>query len=691
MQSQYTDADAAAAIASRAEGVSEDLALRTYTARLLGREGGLVLHGGGNTSVKSRARDAIGRETEVLHVKGSGWDLATIEAPGHPAVRLARLRELADVPSLTDEQMVNELRLALLDASAPTPSVEALLHAVLPAKWVDHTHADAVLSVLDQPEPRALAEEVWGADMLYVPYVMPGFGLARACKVAWEEAAAVGLEPKLMILERHGIFTFGETAKESYERMIDAVTRAERFTADRMQTANVPAVDRDEVLEARVAPILRGALAEVADEPMERGPVVVVRSHEWILAFLERKDLAELTGEGCATPDHVIRTKPWPMVVSEPAYDDDARLRAQLLAGLRSYRERYEAYFRQQSEAKGVVKKQLDPWPRVVLLPRVGVCAVGRTVKEATIAADIYEHTVQVIVDACDVGDYKPVGRGDLFEVEYWSLEQAKLKKPVELPLSGRVSLVTGAASGIGLATARCLAEAGAHVVLVDRDAGLLGDAHKELSAAFGASVAMVLADVSRPTEVELAMSFACRTFGGLDVVVSNAGTAPQGLLHTPAGDDALRGSLEGNLVAHNVVASAAVEIMRTQGRGGCLLFNASKAAFAPGPNFGPYAVAKAGLVALMRQYAIDLGPEGIRANAVNADRVRTRLFDDGVAESRASARGLTVAQYFASNLLSREVEARDVGAAFVHLAAARATTGCVLTVDGGNPAAFPR
>ncbi|MCA9588499.1 MAG: class II aldolase/adducin family protein, partial [Myxococcales bacterium] len=160
MQSQYTDADAAAAIASRAEGVSEDLALRTYTARLLGREGGLVLHGGGNTSVKSRARDAIGRETEVLHVKGSGWDLATIEAPGHPAVRLARLRELADVPSLTDEQMVNELRLALLDASAPTPSVEALLHAVLPAKWVDHTHADAVLSVLDQPEPRALAEEV---------------------------------------------------------------------------------------------------------------------------------------------------------------------------------------------------------------------------------------------------------------------------------------------------------------------------------------------------------------------------------------------------------------------------------------------------------------------------------------------------------------------------------------------------
>lgn len=691
MLSKYSDDAAREAIEQRPRGVSEDLALRTYTARLLGSEPALVLHGGGNTSVKSTAKDALGLDAEVLHVKGSGWDLATIEPPGHPAARLARLRELADVPSLTDEQMVNELRLALLDASAPTPSVEALLHAILPAKFVDHTHADAVLSVLDQPEPRELAREVWGDGALYVPYVMPGFGLARACKIAWEEAVARGDAPTVMLLERHGIFTFGDTAKESYERMIEAVTRAERFAADRMQTANVPNVEADDALCARVAPILRGAWAEVAGEAHERGPIVVVRSSEWELAFLERRDLADLTASGCATPDHVIRTKPWPMVVASPDYEDDARLRAQLVDALRAYGERYDAYFRAQCEAKGVSKKKLDSLPRVVLLPKVGVCAIGRTVKEASIAADIYEHTIQVIVDACDVGDYRPLGEADLFDVEYWSLEQAKLKKAAELPLSGRVSLVTGAASGIGEATALALAEAGAHVVLVDRDPTRLGEVHGALAARFGDAVGMVLADVTRAAEVELAVAYACRRFGGLDVVVSNAGTAPQGLLHTSEGDDALRGSVEGNLLAHNVVATAAVRVMRAQGRGGCLLFNASKAAFAPGPGFGPYAVAKAGLLALMRQYAIDLAPSGVRANAVNADRIRTRLFGDGVAESRAAARGLTVEQYFSANLLSREVEARDVAAAFVHLAAARATTGCVLTVDGGNPAAFPR
>jgi len=261
MESRYVEADAARAVGSRGAGVSDALALRTYTARLLGSEQALVLHGGGNTSVKAQARTILGDTVDVLHVKGSGWDLATIEPPGHPAVRMAPLLRLLALPEMSDEQMVNELRLALLDASAPTPSVETLLHAALPARFIDHTHADAILSVADQAEAEKLCREIYGERLLWIPYVMPGFGLAIACKRAWDAATDAGRAPTVMVLERHGIFTFGETAKESYERMIEAVTMAERFAADRAGTVNFPSIDRDEAVEARVLTALRGALA----------------------------------------------------------------------------------------------------------------------------------------------------------------------------------------------------------------------------------------------------------------------------------------------------------------------------------------------------------------------------------------------------------------------------------------------
>jgi rhamnose utilization protein RhaD (predicted bifunctional aldolase and dehydrogenase) len=285
MESRYVDAEAARIVAERAAHVSEAVALRTYTARLLGAEEALVLHGGGNTSVKSVAKTIFGETVPVLHVKGSGWDLATIEPAGHPAVRMAALEQLLLLPSMTDEQMVNEMRLALLDATAPTPSVETLLHAALPARFIDHTHADAVLAVADQEEGAKICREVFGERLLWVPYVMPGFGLAKACKRAWDGAIAEGRSPTVMVLERHGVFTFGDTAKESYERMIEAVTFAERFAADRMATASVAAVDADDALEARVASVVRGALATASGEAAERAPIVAVRSSEWILHF----------------------------------------------------------------------------------------------------------------------------------------------------------------------------------------------------------------------------------------------------------------------------------------------------------------------------------------------------------------------------------------------------------------------
>jgi rhamnose utilization protein RhaD (predicted bifunctional aldolase and dehydrogenase)/NAD(P)-dependent dehydrogenase (short-subunit alcohol dehydrogenase family) len=689
MDSLYDVAAAADLVASLADSASEALALRTYTARLVGRQPSLVLHGGGNTSVKTTATTILCNEVEVIHVKGSGWDLGTIEPAGHPAVRLESLRKLRALTSMTDEAMVNELRTNLLDAAAPNPSVETLLHAFLPARFIDHTHADAILALCDQPGGEAICRSVFGPGLVWIPYVMPGFALAKSCIDHYERVAAT-TTPTVMVLEKHGLFTWGETAQESYERTIEAVTRAERHAGKRTRPGSV-AAPHARVSDVDVLPRLRGALARLGRDAAERGPIVRLRSTSPILAFLARADAPDLVEKGCATPDHVLRTKPTALFIRDPAYGDSGRLTAQLEEAIEGYARAYDAYFDAMSRAKGVSKKKLDPWPRVVLLPGLGVCAIGSTARETDIALDIYEHTIDVMAAASAVGQYEPCARADLFDVEYWSLEQAKLKPPSREPLSRAVALVTGAASGIGRATAARLVASGAHVAMLDRDGSGLTSAAETVAAGKADRVLPIPTDVLDGGQVRAALGRVVREWGGVDVVVSNAGTAPQGMLDTDAGEAALRASLEINALSHLTVARAAVDVMTTQGHGGCLLFNASKAAFNPGPGFGPYAVAKASLVALTRQYAIDLAPRGIRSNAVNADRIRTQLFAGGVLESRAQARGLSVDDYFRSNLLAREVTADDVADAFVYLATARATTGCIVTVDGGNASAFPR
>jgi rhamnose utilization protein RhaD (predicted bifunctional aldolase and dehydrogenase)/NAD(P)-dependent dehydrogenase (short-subunit alcohol dehydrogenase family) len=690
MDSHYDAAAAARMVEHLAPRASELVALRTYTARLVGGDPALVLHGGGNTSVKTTAKTILGETIDVLHVKGSGWDLATIEPEGHPAVRLGPLRKLRALDAMTDEAMVNELRTQLLDASAPNPSVETLLHALLPARFIDHTHADAILAICDQSEGERICASVFGPGLVWVPYVMPGFALAKQCADAYERVAARG-EPSVMVLEKHGLFTWGDTARESYERTIEAVTRAERYARSRRRTLNDALGRRAQATASHVLPRLRGVLAKLADQAPERGPIVRTRSTPRVLDFLVRADAVSLVSKGCATPDHVLRTKPAALFVARPAYDDAAKLAAQLETAISEYARQYDTYFEEMCRAKGVTKKKLDPWPRVVLLPGFGACSVAGTAREADVALDVYEHTIAVMTTAADVGAYEPCSRPDLFDVEYWSLEQAKLKPAAEHPLSGRIALVTGAASGIGLATAARMLSAGAHVVMIDKDTGTLAQAAEALAKQHRGRVLSVAADVLQSDQVAAAFEQTVAAWGGIDVVVSNAGSAPEGQLDMPSGQAALRDSFELNCFSHAQVANCAIDVMTTQGRGGCLSFNASKSAFNPGPGFGPYAVAKSALVALMRQYAVDLGARGIRSNAVNADRIRTRLFAGGVVESRAKARGLAVDEYFRANLLAREVTADDVADAFVYLATARSTTGCVVTVDGGNAAAFPR
>ncbi len=704
MQSLYDEAEARACVAEFAAkapahladaDAQRDLALRVYTSRLLGREPSLVLHGGGNTSVKTRAREYTGRVVECLCVKGSGWDLASIEPVGFPACRLEPLIELCQLAELSDDDMVKALRSQMLDPTGPTPSVEALLHAYLPAKFVDHTHADAVLALVDQPDAETHVRRVWGRDALFVPYIMPGFVLLRRV-VELTREKPVGLP---LVLEKHGIFSFGDSAQESYEAMIAAVTRAEQYLSEhRAPVEAVPvSVGRSALAEPErragqrlIAPVLRGALARAPEgQPL----LLHWQDDAATLELLARPDAAALTAQGPLTPDHVIRTKQRPLFVPAPTLSDTGALRSELERGLAQYAADYRAYFERGARAHSAKLERLDALPRVVLFPHYGAACLGQTFEAAGVVGDIYQHTAEVVLSASRLGRYQPVSELDLFEVEYWSLEQAKLKhKKPSGALTGRIALVTGAARGIGLATAQALLKAGAHVVISDLDPEALRESGETLAAAFGRSqLRQTPADVTARDSAARVIEFCVDMFGGLDLVVSNAGTAPSGLLHEDEGDAALRRSLEVNLLGHQNIASVASRLMIEQGSGGVLLFNASKSAFNQGPEFGPYAVPKAALVSLMKQYAVDLGRYGIRSNAVNADRVRTHLFSDGVLEARAKARGVSPDDYFKLNLLGRETTAEDVADAFVWLATAHATTGAVVTVDGGNAAAFPR
>ncbi|MGD8423326.1 MAG: bifunctional aldolase/short-chain dehydrogenase, partial [Methyloceanibacter sp.] len=549
MKSRWNDDDAKRAVeAYGAEGVNEDIALRVYTTRLIGRDPLLVLHGGGNTSVKTRAVDDLGQEHDVIAVKGSGADMAEIEPWGLPEVKLGPLREMRALAALSDEAMVNTQRLNLLNAAAPNPSVETLLHAFLPHKFVDHAHAAAVLSLVDQPDGTDLAREVYNGRMGFVPYIAPGFDLAKAAADVFDEKPDV----EGLILHKHGIFTFGDTAQDAYERMIEMVSLAEaRLRQGRpvvFQTAHVPA---EPASAADIAPILRGACAihHPGQDPTRF--IAEFRSSPAILDYVNGADLASYSQRGVVTPDHIIRTKNKPLVVSAPDNGDLAAFARSVQAAVETYVAEYDIYFSRENEAVGGTKTKLDPMPRVILVPGVGLFGLGRSAKDATIASDLAENTVRVITDAEAIGRYEPLPESDLFALEYWSLEQAKLAKQVVKPLTGQVAVITGAGA-IGSAVAKALAGDGAAVAILDID----GDAAEEAARAVkGIGIAC---DVTNPSDVANAFAAVCERFGGVDILVSNAGAAWQGRIGDVP-DDVLRNSFELNFFAHQTVAREAV------------------------------------------------------------------------------------------------------------------------------------
>ena len=666
------------------EGVNRDVAIRTYTTRLLGSEPKLVLHGGGNTSVKTTLIDHDGSEVPVLCVKGSGWDMGQIEPAGLPALRLEPLKAMVNYETLSDDNMVMLQRRLLLDPLAPNPSVEAILHAILPFKHVDHTHANAIVSLTNQPRGEEIIRELF-PEMIIVPYVMPGFDLSKACQKAFSERP----DAPGMILLKHGIFTWSEDPREAYENMIAAIDRAEKRIA---QGKSHPFGKASAALSAKalasvaeVAPILRGAIAlPGTEEGRPRRFILEHRVNNDILDFCGAPNIGDLVRRGNATPEHVIHIKRFGVALPKPEADTLDGWAISVKEAVAAYAADYKAYFERNNARAGACKKMLDPMPRVFYVEGIGLFAAGNTQKSARICADVAEATIEVIRGAEGIDEFVALTEEDLFDIEYWSLEQAKLTKLMEKPLTRQVAAVTGGASGLGLAIAEQLKSQGAELALIDVDGKRVAAEAKRLG---GFAVSCDLTD---PAAADDALAQIAEEFGGVDILVSNVGAAFQGALIS-VDDDIFKSAFNLNFWSHHYVSRAAVKIMQKQGTGGAIVFNVSKQAVNPGPDFGPYGTSKAALMALMRQYSLEYAAEGITVNAVNPDRIRTGLMTNEMVEERARARGVTPEIYMRGNLLKREVSAGDVAEAVLYLVRARTSTGAVMTVDGGNVAAMMR
>src|SRR5512134_17501 len=639
-----------------------DLILRVYTSRLLGQDASLVLHGGGNTSVKVRERNFVGEEEDLLYVKGSGWDLETIESDGFAPVRLAHLRKLARLEALTDPQMVNELATQVTRAGAPAPSVEAILHAILPYPYVDHTHADALLAITNTRDGERRAREVFGKDTVIVPYVMPGFDLARQC--ARQFAAEARADTIGMVLMNHGVFSFGKTARESYERMIALVTRAEEYLA-RNGAWELPRAAGD-----GGPPALRTDLARLRREISASAgfPVVLaVHSGPKYLAFARCADVATISQQGPATPDHAIRTKRVPMLGRDVA----------------AYAAAYREYFNRHASAAKEPKTPLDPAPRVILDPVFGMGCVGRTARDARIVRDIYDHTIDVILRATALGGYRALPERDIFAVEYWDLEQAKLKKAGVAPVfAGEIALVTGASSGIGKACVEAMLKRGAAVIGLDINpevTRLMDDRPDYLG---------LKCDVTSEPEVVAALEAGVRAFGGLDMLVLNAGIFPGGRRIDALDAAEWRRVMSVNLDANLALMRECHPLLKLAPNGGRVVVIGSKNVPAPGPGAAAYSASKAALTQLARVAALEWGTDRIRVNTLHPNAVfDTAVWTDEVLSARAAHYGMTVEQYRKGNVLGTEVRSGDVAELAAEMCGPlfAKTTGAQVPVDGGN------
>lgn len=636
--------------------------------RALGAHADLVLHGGGNSSIKDRHRDVTGREIDVIHVKGSGWDLATIERAGFAPLRLDRLRELAALEHIPDPVLVNELRCALVDASSPDASIEALLHATLPHRAVLHSHADTIVALTNQPEPDLHVRRAFGDRVLVVPYVKPGFDLARAVATVWAEEGRDDLDG--IVLANHGLFTFGDTMQQAYERHIDLLTAAEAH----LEASGAPVPAAETVIEPRVLDRDQAiALADLrarASRASGRPLTATVSTSPAIERFLERDDLADVATRGPATPDHIIRTKQLPLVGTAAGAD------------VEGYVEAYRAYF-QRNEARSTEPvTELDPTPRAVYQPGIGLITLGKTIAEARQVRDIAAHTVDIIEAGERLGRYVALDEGSLFDIEYWDLEQAKLRRSGSAPaLQGQTAFVTGAASGIGRGCVQSLLDLGANVVGIDISA--------DVAEAFAGDRWLGLrVDVLDPAAIADALAAGVSSFGGIDIVIASAGVFAESTPIVDVSPTDWQRTIDINLTALRSTLAAAHPYLVHAAPYGRAVIVGSKNLAAPGPGASAYSASKAAATQLARVAALEWASDGIRVNVIHPDAVfDTGLWTDALLRDRAEKYGLTVDQYKRRNLLATEITSAGVGRMVAAICGEpfQATTGAQIPVDGGN------
>lgn len=663
-----------------------------HYSRLVGADTSLVLRGGGNTSAKVDERDVLGRPVRVLRVKGSGSDLATIRRADFAGVRLDDVLPLIDRDDMTDEEMVAYLARCLTEPTSPRPSIETLLHAFIPAASVFHSHADAVLALINTPDPEGACRDAFGDTVLTIPYRRPGFLLSKEVG----QAVRANPEARGLILLNHGAVTWGATAEEAYARHLELVALA-RAHVDARRTEPVFAAEPRYRLEdaerrrvaAALAPVIRGALSR------EKHVIARYTDAPEVLDFVGSARARQASAAGAATPDHILTTKRLPLWVDvdDPSnVDGVARSFADALERWRSEYADYVERWRTDEPA-------LEAAPRVILVPGIGMWTVGRTPKMAILARDIYLHTIGIMAGAEAMGGYRSLPEGEGFRAEYWPLELYKLTlAPPDRDLAGRTALVTGAANGLGRAIALRLAAAGAQVIATDVDASGIDEVAGAIAKAEGAGSALAVPlDVTRARDVDAAMERAALEYGGVDVIVSNAGIAHCAPIESLELADWER-SMAVNATGHFLVTRAALRHFRRQGTGGSIVFVATKNVTAPGKDFAAYSASKAAEAQLARVAAIEGGPLGVRVNMVNPDAIfgGSHLWD-GIREQRAAAYGVDPDKletvYRGRTLLGVEVRGEDVAEAVLFLASDRSsrTTGAMLAVDGGVREAFVR
>ncbi len=702
MKNKWSDSEAAQFIARYGQEWGEDLALRTYTSRLIGREKALVLHGGGNTSVKSTHTNIFGQQMPVLFVKASGYNLAEIQPDGHIGLELSYLQQLRSLKDLSDEAMINELRTHLLRAEAATPSIETLMHAFLPPKYIDHTHSDSILILTNRPKGEGVTRQALGEDVVILPYVRPGFALAKAVARAFEAfPEAVG-----MVLLKHGLLTWGETARQSYERTIELVNRAEEYlTSKRLKplkprVTTPPELARERYL--RIAPLLRGLLALPTgnpDWPYQRFIIqpLITRDSLGLVDSIQGKETALTPPLTC---DHLIRTKPFPLWVDEPNYEDEKALREQLSQAIDQYGKAYDAYFQRHSGRLGATSSEFDPRPRVILLPGLGAVCVGRDAEDAEIVKDITARTLTAKRKIAATARYEGLNEGELFDMEYLGLQQSKLTQNSHLPLRGIVALVTGAAGAIGSAISEELLKNGSQVALTDLPGQALDSLIDELKREYGPRVIGIPLDVTDPQSVARGFDQVVETWGGIDLVIANAGVAHVSSLaemDPQAFQKLERVNVEGTLY----LLSQAARHFRVQATGGDIVLVSTKNVFSPGAKFGAYSATKAAAHQLARIASLELAELGVRVNMVAPDAVfgyrrrRSGLWAE-VGPDRMRARGLDekgLEEYYRNrNLLKAKITATHVAKAVLFFVTHQTpTTGATIPVDGGLPEATPR